>query len=739
MAARKPREHDLGREWTLTGLLIVAVGIALSGLRSVLQGFEWWIVAMVVTIVILGTSAVIRSLVRHRVWGLLGGALAAVAIMTLIFSPGEALLGIVPTPESIATLRELEAAGADSIAGQGMPAEADQGITYLVCLGVAALVFSIDLFASGARMPVLTGLSLLVILLVPSFVDADLSDPLTFVLTAATYLGILLVGGRTGVLRPAAAVGAGALAAALVLPLALPAVQAQSLGGQGGGSSILNPIITLGNDLRRGDPSIAYTYTTTLDGGDYFRMTALDDFAGPSWAPSTRPQDGDSLDSLGGGAPGLADEVPTTGVTTEVVMGDVRTRWLPVPYAPQSVTGLEGTWRVNPDGLVIGTGGDDARGQEYAVQSLLIQPTVEQLQAAGSTVPPGFERYLDVPTTLPEVVAETADQIAGDAPSNYEAAVALQAYFLGGEFTYSEQAPVDQGYDGSGAGVLAEFLDVKAGYCVHFSSAMAAMARTLGIPARVAVGFTAGTPVLQEGETVYRVTTHEFHAWPELYFENVGWVRFEPTPGRGNVPSFPLATEDDPATPDVDESVPPPASTTPTTPVDPQQPEGLDEEAAPQRDRGGVEVAAPSGPPVAWIVLWSLVALALAPAVVRILRRETRMAGVRDGSAAAAWAELRDTVHDLGSPTTTTLTPRQFADELQERLDDEAGAAVDRLATALEHEAYAPHPAPADPRDVRRVRRALARRAGLGARILAVLVPRSLFAAWLPQVAEVEA
>ncbi|HWR85686.1 MAG TPA: DUF3488 and transglutaminase-like domain-containing protein, partial [Rhodoglobus sp.] len=558
--------RDTGRDWAVTGLMLLALGIALSGFRTVLQGGSWWMAAMLVATTVLLATAVIRSLVRFRLLALLAGAAAGAGMLTLLFAADVAWLGVIPNLQALQRFGELERAGGASIAGQGIPAQADDGITFLVCLGVAALAFAMELFATGARMPVLSGLSLLVVLLVPAIVDVGLHDPLTFVLTAAVYLGILLVSARRIRLRPALGVGAAALAATLLIPLGLPQVQPQALGGSGGGANTLNPIINLGNDLRRGDPEIAYTYTTSAEGGDYFRMTALDGFGGGAWSPVNRPDDGVELSALGG-APGLGDDVATASVTTDVVIGDVRSPWLPVPYAAQRIEGLEGSWRVDTDRLTIGTGDSDIEGQRYTVESAVPQPTVEQLRAAGDEVPTGFDRYTALPESIPDVVAETAEEVAGTAETNYDAALALQSYFQSGEFAYSEEAPVEGGYDGSGARILGDFLQIKAGYCVHFSSAMAAMARTLGIPSRVAVGFTAGTAVTQDGGQAYRVTTHDYHSWPELYFTGVGWVRFEPTPGRGDQPQFPLATQDDPATPDVDESapVPPPAATPPTT------------------------------------------------------------------------------------------------------------------------------------------------------------------------------
>ena len=109
---------------------------------------------------------------------------------------------------------------------------------------------------------------------------------------------------------------------------------------------------------------------------------------------------------------------------------------------------------------------------------------------------------------------------------DFDKAVALQDWFrTGGGFTYS----LDQ-RGGSGMDLLAHFVtDDRVGYCEQFASAMAAMARTLGIPSRVVVGFLDGQP-LPDGRILY--TSDERHAWPEMYFPGVGWIRFEPTPAQ---------------------------------------------------------------------------------------------------------------------------------------------------------------------------------------------------------------
>lgn len=739
MPAAREAERSRGLDWLTSGVLLVAVGTSAAALSSILTDLQWWLVVMLVAAIVLGTAATVRSFARRPAWGSLGAAAAAVGTLTLFFAPGSALLGFVPTLDTIGALRELEAAGTASIASQSLPADADQGIVYLLCLGVAVICVVLDLFALTLRFTALAGLPLLVLLLVPSLVDPTLDDGLFFALTAAAFVGLLLVSSRPASRAAGVGIAAAAVVVALLVPLALPEVSPPEPGEQGasGTATGINPIITLGDDLRQGDPSLALTYTTTAPSGVYLRLTALDDFTGESWKPSsTDVIKGNDVAAIGP-APGLGASIPTTATTSDITVGNILSRWLPVPYAPTSITGLEGSWSWEPDALAIRTGSSNARNQEYEVQSVTISPSVDQLLAAGTTVEPGLERYLALPSDMPAIVGQTALEVVGDAATNYEKAVALQEYFRGGEFTYSEEAPVENGYDGSGASVLAAFLQAKSGYCVHFSSAMASMARSLGIPSRVVVGFTPGEANSLPSGTEYRVTTHNLHAWPELYFAGIGWVRFEPTPGRGVPPAFAPLAEDDPSTPDVDESVPPPPATSsaPPTSVPTTAPTAAPTPSA-------TPIAGPDAPlrsiSVWWALLAALVALLLAPFAVRTIRRARRTALTSRGSAAAAWDELRDTADDLGLATSMTRTPRQLALDLAPHLDDRGAAALARLRAALEREAFADRPSGADPADLRAVLWSLRRKAGPLRALVSLLAPRSLVAGWLPSPSSAE-
>ena len=123
----------------------------------------------------------------------------------------------------------------------------------------------------------------------------------------------------------------------------------------------------------------------------------------------------------------------------------------------------------------------------------------------------------------------TAKRVVGRAKSQYAAVVALEDWFRRtGGFTYDERPTLSWRVP-----PLVDFLERKTGYCQHFAGAMALMLRYLGIPARVAAGFTSGA--FDRSKTRWTVTDHDAHAWVEVWFDGWGWLPFDPTPGRGQL------------------------------------------------------------------------------------------------------------------------------------------------------------------------------------------------------------
>jgi len=737
----------------------LAVVVALGALNKLLVPGVWWFVASLTAVLVLCAVGVARYLLRRRVLPTAVGGAALVVVVTLFFAADTALFGLVPTPGTIGRFGDLLASGNASIQQQGVPAEAVSGIVFILAVGAGLVALAVDALTVLGRAPALAGLPLLAVVLVPGVINPAFTDPVYFVLAGAAWLLIVFV--TSSRMQPGVAFGIGAFAivAALVVPLALPAVEPVDNANPGEGYATgLNPIIDLGDDLRRDTPVLAMTYTTTSTDRQYLRMTTLDDFTNDAWEPSVGSGDSDRRPTDIATAPGRGTHVPVATSTTTIKMGNVRGRWLPVPYAPRSVTGLVGSWMWDPETLNVRTERSSVRGQQYVVTTEAAEPTSDQLRGADPAVPPDFARYLDVPESLPPIVAAEARAAVGGATDNYDKALALQSYFRGGDFVYSEETPVEDDYDGTGAAVIGTFLEKKSGYCVHFSSAMAAMARTLGIPARIAVGFTTGSESdnATTGESEFRVTTDDLHAWPELYFADVGWVRFEPTVGRTNVPVYPDAVADDPLTPGIDESTAPPIPT------------GSPEDVAPERDDAG-DNSGTSGAQgvngnaiVLGIAALVLLALLAVPAMARIVRRRSRVRGLHRGSALGAWDEVRDTALDLGWRLTDSETPREFADRLTVDRNDPvffatgpiggapitdpaAAAALGRLRDAVERESFArtgvARPGGADPGggaqrpaaatdDLHAVVAALRGGVERGVRVRAALAPASVLARW---------
>jgi transglutaminase-like putative cysteine protease len=128
-----------------------------------------------------------------------------------------------------------------------------------------------------------------------------------------------------------------------------------------------------------------------------------------------------------------------------------------------------------------------------------------------------------------------AENIAGAAKSPYSATVAIEAWLRsGGGFAYSEKPRQIRGIPP----LVAFVTRTKAGYCQHFAGAMALMLRYLGIPTRVAAGFTSGAFDADKNDSskgTWRVNDNNAHVWVEVWFKGYGWLPFDPTPGRGNL------------------------------------------------------------------------------------------------------------------------------------------------------------------------------------------------------------
>jgi transglutaminase-like putative cysteine protease len=738
-------------------------------LLPLVSPYTWLLQAAFLLAVQSGVGAAARRVPLARPLTVAAQALVTLVLLTLAFAREYALAGLLPGPEAFRHLADLLQTGADDVSRYAIPAPVSDGIRLMLVGGVLVIGLAVDTIAVTFRSAAPAGLPLLALYSVAAGLSGGGAGWLLFPLAATGYLMLLLAEGRDrlsrwgrvfgGVphapgepspgtvapVRTGLRIGAVALAVALV-PHALPSMRGGLLDGAGAGIgpgtgnggtiSAVNPLVSLRDSLNVDEDRTVLSLSTNSDdlSGLYLRIVSLDDFDGTTWKPSQR-----HITSVPERFPtpiGLGGDVKRAEITTRVVAADWYAQdWLPMPYPPSGVE-AEGNWRYEPVGMtLVGDHGQTTRGVSYTVTSLDVRPVAAQLAAAPEPSKELRHDYARVPDSLPSVVERTARRITEGTAGHYEEAVALQDWFSGtGGFQYDTSVRV-----GTGTDAIANFLRDKQGFCVHFSFAMAAMARTLGIPARVAVGFAPGSP---QADGTVSVGLKDAHAWPELYFEGVGWTRFEPTPSRGTVPSYTRSTAPGSSVPDPglpSRAASPAASAAPSASEScTAQQRKLD--ACPSESPQNALVQGDGGPPpwkVALMVLGLLAGLAvpLAPMLWRLRVRAVRLGrrGRTEAEGAlhtlAVWQELTDTAWDFGIRPDESRTPRGAATRIVRlgELDPVAAASVHRVADAVEHVLYAPRPRPAAglAEETRRAVTGLRSTADRGTRLRALFLPRS--------------
>jgi transglutaminase-like putative cysteine protease len=717
-----PTRGELLTPWVQTAVLLVALAALLSGFRLVVEGWGWWWTSVgVMTASLLG-CAVARAV---RLPPAVVGVVVWFVVLAATFAPSTTIAGLVPTPSTVPALLDVGRQAGRVVVEEVAPVDPVAPISFVLAAAFGLLAIVLDALLVTLASAVGVGVVWVGMYVCPALIVGREPSLTVFVLVAALWLLLLRLedvasvrGAPLGVHRvPATAIAVGALALSVLLPTALPRVA--TLASDWGGtppevfSRGVNPMLELGSNLRRGATVTSLEYTTTADQAQYLRVATLRDFDGTTWEPSGPARFG--VDERPDDDADERDDVEA--VRTSVRIRELDSSRLPVPYPVQSVQGLEGTWRLDEQGLTLSSRSATTDGQSYVVRSVPRTPTEDEVRSAGRPDGLGVRPYLELPA-MPDVIESTARRVTAGAGSDYDRAMALQSYFRDGSFEYSETAPVEDGYDGNGVEVIAEFLEARSGYCVHFASSMAVMARSLGIPSRVVVGFAPGERIgTEDGLAVYANTSDTLHAWPELYFDDVGWVGFDPTPGIGSATD--LAEEETTETgPDAT------ATPTPTTPT---------ETPGPRRDEAdraqGTDAADEAGPtPVPLLGAGLVLLLVLAvPGVTRSVRRRLRLRRA-EHAVAPAWDELLDTAYDLGVPARPDATPREQA-ALLATAPGARPAAVDRMLVAYERERFGrpgSEPAPDVRADLHTATHALRAAAGRAARWRAAVLPRSL-------------
>ncbi|HEY0375052.1 MAG TPA: DUF3488 and transglutaminase-like domain-containing protein [Amnibacterium sp.] len=707
----------------------MAVLVATLSFLPVVQGTDWWWAAAVFVIAATAVSAWARRLGAPTAAGAVLALTTVPLLATAFDGQGQGLLVLLPTTgSSNAVLQVLNDAWAQ-IYADSVPAEPSAGILLLIAVGAAAAAVLVDAVAVGLRAPLAAMLAVLALAIVPG---RSLHTGTNGWLLVAVAIAVLLVIAadrrRRGIAPRVAGLiggGAAALVLALVAQLVLPAPfasDAQGLPLQPLFGSGVDPLIRLGDNLRRGPQEPVLSYTTSTADDVYLRLAVLENFTGATWMPNEADHYGVGLRNSAPPVPGLTG---TTGkdVTTRITAASdsaIGAR-LPLPYPARTVEGVFGfDW--DSRGLTLVRRDTTTTVHSYTIDSVAVDTSAATLRSATTSLPAADRGSLAVPGSVPGIITSTAAAWTKGATSPYAMALAIQNHLRAGAFLYDEQTPAQQGYDGDGLGVIAKFLSVKSGYCVHFASTMAVMARLEGIPARVVVGYQPGERTVVAGRNVYEVTSDDLHAWPELYFDGIGWVRFEPTPGRGAVPTY--APQ-----PKTSEAANAPSAKSDRVSATPTAAPSTTPSAAAGGSSGGPTDSVLPGVLRGLGIALLVVLLALLPAGLRRFVRRRRLARLtRGGPAEIGWQEVVDTGADLGHAPPSGLSLR--ASELSLRRDlggsPDAVSALTRIRDAYERQVYGGREQTVTAGDVGTVLTALRDRAPLLARLRAALAPRSL-------------
>lgn len=349
-----------------------------------------------------------------------------------------------------------------------------------------------------------------------------------------------LLGAAPAALCAAAVVMAGAWALAPHLPGADADPLFDATGSGTGDTEVVSPLVDIRPRLVNDADNVQFTVVATQP--SYWRLVSLPQFDGRRW--DLRDGELDSTtDELGAALPGSLENRLT------VTIDDLTGSFVPVAAEPVQASGPNAHFNALTSALIkteTGLRTDDT----YQVVSAMPRFDPDELRQATSTDPPD-PVFLQLPADLPPVVAATAAEVTAGEDSNFDRLLTLQNWFRS-EFTYSTDIDA-----GSGNSAIEQFLADRQGYCEQFAGTFAAMARSMGLPARVAVGFTQGEP---SGDGTYTVLGRNAHAWPEVWFDGFGWVPFEPTPGRG-MPGAEAWT----GVPPRQDGDPPPQTAPPTT------------------------------------------------------------------------------------------------------------------------------------------------------------------------------
>jgi transglutaminase-like putative cysteine protease len=452
-----------------------------------------------------------------------------------------------------------------------------------------------------------------------------------------------------------AALGAGVVGPLLPGAGAAPLLETRQ--SQGDLTQVLSPLVDIRSRLTNRRNVELFTVRSSV--GRYWRSSGLSVFDGRRWE---LPES--TIESADG--PLNAVNATSEIVDQQIEIQGGRDDMVPTAFRPISATGPGMVWLPGTDTLLIADG-RLTDGDVFNVVADVAIPSSDTLRAATASNPPSND-FLALPD-LPDEIAEQALAVTAGATTPYEKALALQNWFRN-EFTYDITVQSGHGDD-----AILSFLRIRRGYCEQFAGTFGVMARLVGLPSRVAVGYTKGE---LGADGLYHVYGRQAHAWPEVWFDGVGWVLFEPTPGRGAPGSEGVtgtAESQDTTQPDADtgDNTPPPVTTAPA----------VTQSTQPRSDEGPGRGTATTVPPVVattgggggsgptpWLVTVLIIAVAGAWAIAMpsLVRRFTRFGSTPTEQVITSWHGTVGALQLAGAPPPAGATPIEYANLIDHEL-----------------------------------------------------------------------
>lgn len=693
---------------------IATIVLALP-LRPLFESLDWVAPAALGVLVVLVSGLLLRALSPSAGVVVTGQTLVA-ALYLLWTQLGESLRLGLPTAETLTLVGDRVADAQDTITRYAAPAPLTEGVESMLVAIVVLVALAVDLAAATADSPAVAGLPLFSLFLVSAANAGSSVHWAWFLLGAGLWLAMLghqvqqdsdrwttvvpmtpsgAVADRSAASQGHAALqlGVAAVAVTVLVTALLPSLpERYVLDGLGRGGSGFGPggsvRLSTELDLRRSleDPSTqpVLRYRTDDPTPEPLRVAVVDEVddgrVGASESIARQSTTADVPDPMRG----VAESVLRERRTVEVVDNGVSAPQLPVPAGVEQVDLGGVAYAVSLAGVV----SVEERPRSYTFQTIEVQPEEEDFPASSgepATDGASTSSLLDTSGVSQGAIEDLTERVVPDDATPLQAAQAIQAHLRSSDYTYSLELEPRSSPDED---AVLHFLRTRTGYCQQFATTMVLMSRAQGIPARLGVGFMPGSS--QGQERVVRAS--DAHAWPELYFDGVGWVRFEPTPGAdaAPTPAYSLADigGDD-------------ESGSAATGSESSQSSSASERLQPSDETTGAATAAGQEQETgsSWwrwplgLLLGAALLAAVLPVSALLSRRRRRAAAEDDAARVEAeWRELVSRLGDLGVEPPVGATPRQAGRWIGRRLslEQEDRDRLGHVVGTLEQARYAP-------------------------------------------------